>query len=85
MVTMLTKPNCPQCNALKMFLKHALNNKYDKDIQVLDQEADKDVFQPLIEKFQIVSLPAMIVGEDVLRSCEPSKTMAFLEKHVGKK
>lgn len=82
---MLTKPNCPQCNALKMFLKHAMNNKYENDIEVLDQEADKTVFDTLVEKFQIVSLPAMISGDDVLRSCEPSKTMAFLEKHVGKK
>ena len=59
-VTVLTKPNCPQCNSLKMYLKFALNNKYEGDLIFLDQVADQADFNVLASKHNILGLPAMI-------------------------
>ena len=39
-VKMLTKNDCPQCAALKMFLKFGLNDKYADDIEVVNKETD---------------------------------------------
>ena len=41
---MLTKPNCPNCNKLKLYLKTVLNNKYQDDITIEDKEEDFKFF-----------------------------------------
>lgn len=84
-IIMLTKPNCPQCNSLKMYLKFALNNKYEDDITILDQVADADVFEEYVTKFDIVGLPAMVFNDEIIRETNPSAVSNFLEKHIGKK
>lgn len=84
-ITMLTKPNCPHCQAMKMFLARALNDKYKDDILVLDQgESPKEVEQ-LLNANNIQSFPSMIADNEVMSGFQPSKLMNFLEKHVGKK
>jgi hypothetical protein len=82
---MLTRANCPQCQSLKMFLKMALRDKYAPDITQVNQEEDAELYVELVSKFQILSLPALISGDDVLRKCEPTPTIAFLEKYIGKR
>jgi len=84
-VYMLTRANCPQCQSLKMFLKLALRDKYAPDITLVNQEEDAELYTKLVSQYQVLSLPALISGEEVLRKCEPTPTIAFLEKHIGKR
>lgn len=84
-VYMLTKPNCPKCQNLKMFLKFALSNKYEQDITLIDQIEHQETYLDLVKKYQILALPVLICDEDVLIHCDPTPTKAFLEKHIGKK
>jgi len=84
-VYMLTKPNCPNCQKLKMFLKFALNDKYKDDIQLIDKEANSDVFVDMVKKYNVLALPVLISGDDVLVNVGPSQTTQFLEKYIGKK
>ena len=84
-ITMLTKPNCPHCQAMKMFLARALNDKYKDDIILLDQGEQAEEVQALLDKYNIQSFPSMIAGDDVMSGFQPSKLMNFLEKNIGKK
>ena len=84
-VIMLTKPNCPQCQGLKMFLKLALKDKYAPDIEIIDQQAQPDRFQELAKQYVVQSLPVLIKDEDILRACSPNETIRFLEAHLGKR
>jgi glutaredoxin len=83
--TLLTKPNCPHCQALKMFLKHAMNDAYVNDIEILDLENHQTEVENLLKKHNIQSFPSMIANDDVMVGFLPSKLMSFLEKHIGKK
>jgi glutaredoxin len=83
--TLLTKPNCPHCQALKMFLKHAMNDAYVNDIEILDLENHETEVENLLKKHNIQSFPSMIANDDVMVGFLPSKLMSFLEKHIGKK
>ncbi len=84
-VYMLTKPNCPNCQKLKMFLKFALNDKYKDDIEMVDKEANADRYLDMVQKHNVLALPVLIHEDDVLVRVEPSPTIAFLEKYIGKK
>lgn len=37
-VFMLSKPNCPNCSKLKLYLKTALKDQYINDITIIDKE-----------------------------------------------
>ena len=84
-VTMLTKPNCPHCQAMKMFLARALNDKYKDDIEVFDQGEAAEKVQKFLDDYGIQAFPSMICDGDVMSGFQPSKLMNFLEKHIGKK
>jgi hypothetical protein len=70
---------------MKMFLKLALNNKYDSDIDVIDQGENPDEVSKLLEKHNIQAFPSMIYGSEVMTGFQPSTLMNYLEKHIGKK
>jgi glutaredoxin len=82
---MLTKPDCPNCQKLKMFLKFALNNKYENDIQMVDKVANEEDFLKMVKKYNVLTLPVLIHEDDVLINVGPSQTTQFLEKYIGKK
>lgn len=84
-VIMLTKPNCTQCNSLKMYLKLALRDKYEPDIVRYDQVENEKEFNKFSKQFEVQSLPALIFEDDILRQISPTATTAFLEKHLGKR
>lgn len=84
-VVLLTKNDCPQCQALKMFLKYGLNSKYDSDIRIVNKESDTEEFEKLTSEYGILNLPTFIAGGEVLIRTQPTPVVAFLEKHVGKK
>ena len=86
MIKMLTKPNCPHCQALKLFLKHAMNDKYADDIEVFDQGEQAAEVQGLLDQFNIQAFPSLIASNgETLSGFQPSAVMNFLEKHIGKK
>lgn len=81
---MLTKPNCPNCSRLKLYLKTALKNQYKDDIIIIDKEAQYDLFFEMVKKYMVLSLPVLIKAEDILIDMSPNKVKSFLEKHVKK-
>ena len=84
-VYMLAKPDCPNCQKLKMYLKFALQDKYKNDIQIIDKVEQADQYVEMVKKFNVLSVPVLIHEEDVLVQVDPSKVTNFLEKYIGKK
>lgn len=82
-VIMLTQNNCPKCVALKSFLELGLRNKYENHIEVIRREDNPSLFMDYVSKYDIMSTPALISGEDVLVDTQPSKVSTFLELQVG--
>jgi len=82
---LLTKDNCPQCTQLKMFLKMALKDAYLEQLQEVHQMKDTDLFNTLVAKHTILSTPALIYQEDIVRGFAPQPVVNFLTKHFGKK
>lgn len=81
---MLTKPNCPNCNKLKLYLKTVLNNKYQDDITIVDKEENYDFFVEMVKKYMVLALPVLIKEDDILIDMKPELVKAFLQKHTGK-
>jgi glutaredoxin-like protein NrdH len=81
----LTKDQCPNCQNLKMFLKMALKDQYQGHLREVHQTHQADEFNHLVTQFQIMSTPALIYQEDVVRGFEPQAIVNFLSKHFGKK
>ncbi len=63
----------------------ALRDKYAPDIIQVNQEEDLETYTELVSKYQVLSLPVLIYKDEVLRKCEPTPTIAFFEKNIGKK
>lgn len=85
MIKMLTRPNCPHCQALKLFLKHAMNDKYAPDIEIYDQGEQEEVVQGFLDANNIQAFPSLIAANgETLSGFQPSAVMNFLEKHIGK-
>jgi len=68
-----------------MFLKLALNNKYEADIEILDQGEHPEKVKALIDTHHIGAFPSMIYKDAVMTGFQPSALMNFLETHIGKK
>jgi glutaredoxin-like protein NrdH len=81
----LTKDDCPNCQNLKMFLKMALRNQYQAHLREVHQTANPEEFTALVQQHHIMSTPALIYQDDVVRGFEPQPTVNFLVKHFGKK
>jgi glutaredoxin-like protein NrdH len=81
----LTKNNCINCNHLKMFLKMALQDKYNNNLVEIHQELNPEQFNQLVKQFNVLATPALIYQNDILRTFEPQALVNFLTKHFGKK
>ena len=84
-VYMLAKPNCPNCQKLKMYLKFALQDKYKDDIEIIDKQEQEETYMRMVDKHHVLSVPVLICEDDILVQVDPSKVNAFLEKYIGKK
>lgn len=84
-VYMLAKPNCPNCQKLKMFLKFALRDQYKEDIEIIDKVEHADQYVDMVKRFNVLSVPVLIHDDEVLVQVDPSKVTNFLEKYIGKK
>lgn len=83
-VLMLTKDDCPKCEALKKFLELALRNKYQDDIKIIKKEVDEDYFQTLVTKHEVKATPVLIYEDQVLSDTSPGKVIDFLESNLEK-
>lgn len=81
----LTKDNCPNCQNLKMFLKMALRDQYKDNLREVHQTSHPEEFNALITQHNILSTPALIYEQEVIRGFEPQPVVNFLVKHFGKK
>ncbi|MCD4827348.1 MAG: hypothetical protein K8Q99_06180 [Acholeplasmataceae bacterium] len=81
---MLTKPNCPNCSKLKLYLKTALKDQYKDDITIVDKEENYELFFSMVKKYMVLALPVLIKDEDILIDVSPQKVKAFLEKYTKK-
>jgi glutaredoxin-like protein NrdH len=81
----LTKDQCINCQNLKMFLKMALQDRYQDNLREVHQTLHAEEFQALVKKHQIQSTPAIIMQDEVIRHFEPQPVVNFLVKHFGKK
>ena len=81
---LLTKPDCPNCNRLKLYLKTVLKDQYKNDITIVDKEENYEFFVELVKKYMVLALPVFIKNEDVLIDMKPELVKAFLENHAKK-
>lgn len=81
---MLTKPSCPNCSKLKLYLRTALNNEYQNDITIVDKEEDYEFFVKMVKKYMVLALPVLIKDDDILIDMKPELVKTFLKKHTGK-
>ena len=81
---MLTKPNCPNCSRLKLYLKTVLKDQYKNDITIVDKEENYEFFVELVKKHMVLALPVLIKDDDILIDMKPDMVKAFLEKYAKK-
>lgn len=81
---MLTKPDCPNCNRLKLFLKTVLKDQYKDDITIVDKAENFDFFVEMVKKHMVLALPVFIKDDEILIDMKPELVKSFLEKHVKK-
>lgn len=80
-ILILSQDSCPKCVVLDQYLKQGLNNQFEDDIEYVTREQDGKLFMSLARHHGIMATPALIIGQDVLLTPDPSNTLAFLEKH----
>ncbi len=81
---MLTKPNCPNCSRLKLYLRTVLKDQYKDDITMVDKDENYDLFFLMVKKYMVLALPVLIKDDDILIDMSPANVKAFLEKHIKK-
>jgi len=81
---MLTKPDCPNCNRLKLYLKTVLKDQYKDDITIIDKAEDFDLFVKMVKEHMVLALPVFIKDDEILIDMKPELVKSFLEKHVKK-
>lgn len=81
-IIILTQPNCPNCDKLKMFLKFGLKGKYDNYIKEISKLEEPQTFTKLTQELEITTTPAIITKGKVLKDSQPSKVKEFLEMWV---
>lgn len=80
---LLTKEDCPNCRNLKTFLDVALKSHYNPKIFIVRKEEDEEHYNELVEKYQLMSVPALIDIEtgEMVTGFNPPKTMELLQKY----
>ncbi|MCO7125209.1 glutaredoxin [Sporolactobacillus shoreicorticis] len=84
-VLMITKTVCPYCDRAKMVLNHALDGKYNDQIEVFVREDDEERFAQLKEKYQFMTVPTFVdqtTGKTLSDSREETIT-AFMKEAIG--
>lgn len=84
-VLMITKTVCPYCDRAKMVLSHALEGKYNDQIEVFVREDDEQRFAQLREKYQFMTVPTFIDKETgkLLSDSKEETITAFMKEAIG--
>lgn len=82
-VVVLKKPekDCPNCRNLSSFLNLALNGEYNEHIQFITTPEHEETYQELVDKYNIMSMPAIIDIKNnklVATGFDPATTNEFL-------
>ena len=84
-VVIVKKANsdCPACKNLEMFLNLALSGKYNDLIEFVKQDEDQAKYDEYVEKYGIMSMPAIIDVETdkvVATGFNPGATVDYFNK-----
>ena len=79
-IEILTQDNCPKCGSLKMYVTHGLAEEHRNKVEWVHKETNPKRFQELVEQHEIMTTPAIIVGEQVLRETTPLQIESFLKE-----
>lgn len=82
MIKILSQKVCPKCDQLFQYLKYGLQDKYVDQIEVIKKEENTVEFNEYVQKFQIMSTPAIIINDKVLKDCTPLNVAKFLSENV---
>nr|WP_283163466.1 glutathione S-transferase N-terminal domain-containing protein [Sporolactobacillus mangiferae] len=82
---MITKTVCPYCDRAKMVLNHALEGKYNDQIELFVREDDEGRFNQLKEKYQFLTVPTFVdrATGKVLSDSKEETITAFLKEAIG--
>lgn len=79
MIKFLTQNHCGQCVALKTYLEKGLKGQYSDKIEYVSKELNTEEFMALVKQFDIMSTPALIYKDKVLKDPKPNNVKEFLE------
>ncbi|BBN98330.1 glutaredoxin family protein [Sporolactobacillus terrae] len=84
-VLMITQTVCPYCDRAKMVLNHALEGKYNDQIELLVREDDQERFDQLKQKYQFLTVPTFIDKKTgkVLSDSKEETITAFMKEAIG--
>jgi glutaredoxin len=82
-VIMLSKADCTKCAQANLILEKVLNNKYNNHIQFVKKEEHAEVYEKLVAKHNVMSLPVFIAGEHVLKDVTPTTLTGFLKTYAS--
>ncbi|CAM3202228.1 glutaredoxin family protein [Sporolactobacillus spathodeae] len=84
-VLMITKQFCPYCVRAKAVLDHALDGKYNDQIETVVREKDEARFNVLKDKYQFLTVPTFVdlsTGKTLSDSKEETIT-PFMKEALG--
>lgn len=80
MVKVITKLDCPNCSRLKMFINAALNDNQKSKIEIILKEDNEELYAELVNKYNILTLPAVIHDEIMYANIQPTKLVELVSK-----
>lgn len=78
-VQILTQQNCPKCVSLKAYLDKGLGGRYNDQIDWVKREERPDEFIKLAQEHAVMSTPALVYGEEVIRDPNPGNVQEFFK------
>ncbi|MFT8361966.1 MAG: glutaredoxin [Sporolactobacillus sp.] len=84
-VLMITKQFCPYCTRAKAVLDHALEGKYNAQIETVVREQDEKRFDALKEKYQFLTVPTFVdvASGKTLSDSQEETITEFMQTALG--
>lgn len=84
MIQILTQDHCPRCTGLKLYIEKGLGAAYAGQLEYVHRNEQPERFAELAGRHRILSTPAVIAGEDVLREPSAGNLKPFLDAHCSR-
>ena len=81
-IQILTQDNCPKCNTLKQYITHGIGEPYTSEIEWIHKQKKPEKYHALVDKYNIMGTPAIIIGDQVLRNTTPLQVSSFLRDYA---